>query len=447
MTTQVQTKVRSLEEALYRLQISGSFYATIISALKRRPVTSKICNTIGVVYNKDSILGIELLYNEDFIRSLTSLDELTFIVEHEASHLIMKHMERFYQNRKLQTVSKEIFDVAADLAVNSMLLRHHPNLPESFLSRLWRPSDFGLQSGLSMEQYATLLQAKALQRYTQGDKISGSISEEKPEVDVDFLSSVSQDKAAAPQHLWGYKLSDEGELEEATREDADLAECKQDCSLSGFVGSMVKVYNQSHGDLPDFVKEVISNFLNIRNSIPWTEVLKSRIVTGMRGIKTRSMRRPSRRRHSLPEAIPRFPGLALDNTYKIALVIDSSGSMSTGDLEAGKSVVKDLLEKYATQVEVTVAYADTTIHKLQKITSIEQFDMEIQGRGGTDFVQPITQLEETVRPDIIVYFTDGYGTAPEKPPRATVVWCISPHGCNPTENLAMQYGYEVRIAY
>jgi hypothetical protein len=36
-----------------------------------------------------------------------------------------------------------------------------------------------------------------------------------------------------------------------------------------------------------------------------------------------------------------------------------------------------------------------------------------------------------VRPDVLVYFTDGHGPAPKERPVVAVIWCLTPAGRRP----------------
>ena len=62
--------------------------------------------------------------------------------------------------------------------------------------------------------------------------------------------------------------------------------------------------------------------------------------------------------------------------------------------------------------------------------------------GGTSFKPPFERgfLREH-RPDLVVYFTDGQGPAPECPPSVPVIWCLTQGGRMPVE-----WGREVRMS-
>lgn len=435
--------IKSIEEAFHRLLVGGSFYATVAAGLRRRPVPKEICASVGIICNTEADIGIELIYCQEFLESIDDIKYLEFVIEHECVHLLMKHLERYYSDPRLSGISEDMFNLASDLAVNTIITKHYPRVLEERSDGLWMPEDFGLGSELPMEGYAMILDAKETKlRAKYSTKSNNPATEEVPDL---------FNKPGVSPHLWGYKLitNEEGEtaLTQVTASEAKNSEVKQEANLGEYVEQCVRKFNKSQGELPSYVKEIVKNFVRIKKDIHWADVLKARVASGMRANRTRSMSRPSRRRWGLPKSVPKFPGVGFDYTYKVALMIDTSGSMSDGDLMAAKSTLRELLTHFKNSVAVHVIHADTKVHKIQQLTTIGEFDTEITGRGGTDFVGPIDHVEKTLNPDIILYFTDGWGRAPHKAPKAAIVWFISEGGKNPTKNLPEPYGEEVNVKY
>lgn len=110
---------------------------------------------------------------------------------------------------------------------------------------------------------------------------------------------------------------------------------------------------------------------------------------------------------------------------KIMAVIDTSGSMSD-----------ELLAKLSTELlrlskthEVTVVECDTEIHRHYRLKGPIH---SVLGRGGTSFRPPFEKkFLKTIKPDLIVYLTDGCGDAPEKGPPVPVLWLITEGGVPP----------------
>ena len=112
------------------------------------------------------------------------------------------------------------------------------------------------------------------------------------------------------------------------------------------------------------------------------------------------------------------------------VVIDTSMSCS-GELvhqflEETYSVLKEN-DSFFRKVNIHIIQCDEKVHTDVKITSREELDeymehFQLYGEGGTDFRPAFAHVEELLRAgefeDLkgLVYFTDGYGTYPEKMP-------------------------------
>ena len=86
------------------------------------------------------------------------------------------------------------------------------------------------------------------------------------------------------------------------------------------------------------------------------------------------------------------------------------------------------------QVDLDVIECDAAIQKGGHYKYRKGLNIEIAGRGGTDF-RPVFKYvkEKSLHPDILIYFTDGYGSWPEKAPRNYItIWVLtgdSGYGC------------------
>jgi predicted metal-dependent peptidase len=82
--------------------------------------------------------------------------------------------------------------------------------------------------------------------------------------------------------------------------------------------------------------------------------------------------------------------------------------------------------------------ADCEVHGVYRY---RQRLKSVQGRGGTDFRPALApDFLRMLRPELVIYFTDGVGTAPEAPPRFPLIWCLTPGSTPPAP-----YGRVVRM--
>ena len=115
---------------------------------------------------------------------------------------------------------------------------------------------------------------------------------------------------------------------------------------------------------------------------------------------------------------------------EFVIAIDTSGSTS-GELvqkfvQKTYNVLKST-ESFFSKINLHILQCDADIQEDVKITSQEEFDayiktMTIKGLGGTDFrpvfayVDELRRRREFQHLKGLIYFTDGYGTFPEKKP-------------------------------
>ena len=158
-------------------------------------------------------------------------------------------------------------------------------------------------------------------------------------------------------------------------------------------------------------------------SVDWRRLLRRHVGRELDRSPTYS--RPPRR---FPHLIGVVPGtLMRAGKPRVMAVADTSGSM-------GKEILADIsgeLTRMARGREVTVVECDAAIHNVYRYRHpLEQ----VMGRGGTDFHPPLEPaFLRQHRPDLVIFFTDGFGPAPDHPPRVPVIWVLTPDGIPPAE--------------
>ncbi len=158
-----------------------------------------------------------------------------------------------------------------------------------------------------------------------------------------------------------------------------------------------------------------------RGTVNWISVLRH--FVGSLNAPAYCATRPSRR---LPELLGLVPG-RLNRPGKISLmaVIDTSGSIDEFELAA----IARELNSLKNVAEMLIVECDADVKRTYRFQGgIEN----VLGGGGTDF-RPALEKEflGKHRPDLVVYFTDGYGAAPKHAPAVPVVWCLSANGRKP----------------
>lgn len=153
--------------------------------------------------------------------------------------------------------------------------------------------------------------------------------------------------------------------------------------------------------------------------VSWRTLLRSEVGRPLRGAYGRrhpTWHRPDRR----GDARPDFPS---PGSYRerpeVAVVIDTSASMSMRALDAAVTELDDILRRLC--AEVTVIACDQHAVTPQRIRRLSQ--LELTGGGGTDLrvgIRAAAELRPT--PTVIAVLTDGWTPwPPSAPPRSSVV--------------------------
>jgi predicted metal-dependent peptidase len=188
---------------------------------------------------------------------------------------------------------------------------------------------------------------------------------------------------------------------------------------------------KTQGNMPSEASEFIES-LNRPPKVKWTRILREAFAKAKSRRREKNPTRPARR----PPI--KVPGGEKYNFYKgdlvrknqttVLLVVDTSGSMGAKELRCVEAEAKYMTNNGATvmimQVDASVAHDPVEFKAFSKLNNFF-------GRGGTSFI-PAFEAAENMRPwpSMMVYFTDGYGTAPANPPSFPVLWLLTSTGMN-----------------
>ena len=334
-----------------------------------------------------------MFYSPKYVLSLNDRQNATRLW-HEIQHVLRESWNR------LVTVDQDTNNLCSDLAINSSGLQGPWDFgPDGVL-----PSKYGLPDGLTMEEYYDLL-PKAPHALAQA-RLNGGCGSGK-------CGSVA-----------GGRLSDDLQnlSEEIGRSKADVELVKRNTA------HRILDHCKRAGDLPGGWKDWAEAIL-APPKIYWASKLAAiyrdsytKIESGMDDY---SLSRISKRTWVIPNGAIR-PSM-IRYQVEVALYIDTSASMNIDAQirpalrEARSVILQSGCDKlWFVQIDAALGCQP------KRVSTSDLSRVEICGRGGTDFRPAFTHAPTLrPRPRLLIYFTDGFGPAPQtKPKGMEVIWCL-----------------------
>ena len=355
------------------------FYAHFLSGIIRE-VTDKV-PTAAVGFKSGKIA---LYVNENFfLKELRSMTERVAVIKHETLHIIFKHLFRM----KTKSYDNQLFNIAADIVVNQLITPW--KLPDSAVTLETFP-ELKLPKDKSVEWY-----------YENLKKNASKDSEYKKR-----LMEISEQGTHSDHKMWGENENFSMEVVE-TEVDRMIIQAKD------------RTPKKDHGTIPLGIKSLIQSIIEKRNpQIDWKRALKLFSSTSRRTRVYHTMKRFSKR-------FGTRPGIKIKRFQKLAVAIDTSGSINIDDFNTFFSEIHSMW-KFGAEVDVLECDAD-----VQKKYSYRGRTPEfVHGGGGTSFDPVFEHIRSNrfERYDGCIYLTDGYAPEPKIKPPCKVFWCITKDG-------------------
>lgn len=295
---------------------------------------------------------INLYLNPDKIKEMSTKERVGVLV-HEFLHVLLLHCTK---RSKPDASQRKKENIAMDMAINQLIVKNY-DLPEYAVFHNKEPFDF--PPDLTAEQYYEL--------------IDNSFSSEQ----VQCLDSLDD------HNKW-----EEGETLEGRSVIKDLAEGYAQSKNANKLGKTLSA-GSKYGD-------ILEKLLTIEvNDIAWQTHVKKFMHNILDSKKLFTYKKFSRR-HGFPA-----PGRKFKNKAKLAVIVDTSGSMSSTFL----SHIGGQLNLMAKIMQVDVFWCDAQVQGEVKKYKPKK-ELEFPGRGGTD-MQPAFDLAVAQNYKGIVCFTDG----------------------------------------
>lgn len=332
-----------------------------------------------------------IYWNPEAVNLMTSsrterkrmLEELAFIWIHEICHVLREHSARA---RQIGADSTR-WNYAADLEINDS---KWPGIQAPTLFPPLLPQQYNLPIGKTAEWY---YKQEVLQQ----------------ELDLSWDDGSGAHGITRP---WEIEDTDQQEIPEIgqniiRREVAEQMRQQAPGTIPGGWGLWVK-----H---------------TLEPKIDWRPVLRRRLATAIavgRGSRVDySYRHPNRRANTFAPVI--LPSLAGSQSHQLAVVIDTSGSMSGAPLEQAIAELYGILR----QVHQKVNLIPCDAREYEPILLRSEADLrrllQLPGGGGTNMIRGIeAALVLNPVPDTILVLTDGYTPYPAQRYKIPVVFGI-----------------------
>ena len=384
--------------------------------------------------------GVTLALDAAFFQKL-SAEERMVVIAHNVWHCALLHWDR--QNQ----IGNDVFDYAADLEIDLLLQKDHFNfqvlphdiqweflsleqvcdqLPEHIDRKLFWDKHLhkGPHIGGTFEEFPKAeIENKENNAESKSQKRKRTKSETETDKDTERLGRKKQsekkaDEDSSPkkgnnqenaQIVLPNRRSMDGEAWKKIRQ-----ECAERC--------------KERGTLPaDMEMQFIAEEKTTQN---WKEILRDCISMCISHNRTWI---PPNRRHVYRKLY--LPGSTRHTRLELIVAVDTSGS-TFHYLQQFLDELNEIFRSFG-EYHATIINCDAKISSVKEYSSEngDNFTSEysFSGGGGTDLRPPFNYIKDVleIKPECFLYFTDGFGDAPDEPPPYPVLWCLTPGGQTP----------------
>jgi predicted metal-dependent peptidase len=355
--------------ARFRAGNERPYLASALYALSLVPTTELLTMAVDAYWR--------CYVNPDFVVA-TPVPELAGVWVHEVSHLLRDHPGRAARLAPEFAGDRRRVNLAQDCEINDDLVGDGLRLPTDHI----RPATFGLPEGKLFEEY---------------------------------LPGIPPSQPCTPCGSGAYGGVEPWDLGPAgIRVSPTEAE-----AIRRYTADAIRAHLRTRGKVPVGWRRWADQVLE--PTVDWREVLAGstrQAIGWVSGAVDYTYLRPSRRAAAQPRVV--LPSMRRP-LPTVAIVVDTSGSMSDDDLAEAMAEVAGVLRGVGIRGNrITVFACDAAVGVAQRVARAEELDLT--GGGGTDMrVGIAAALAQPRPPDVIVVLTDGATPWPAEPPPARVI--------------------------
>ena len=436
-----------VSKCIIQMLMKEPFFAHLLSSVIRN-VSKKIPTAaVGVRDGK-----VNLFINENFfLNELKTTSNRIAVIKHETLHLMFKHI--FRVNAKKHDF--KLYNYAADIVVNQFIGSNW-DLPDSAITLNTFP-DLNLVSDQTVEWYYKKLSDLANEMRNKQNSINNNDSnsgsnnknapnssmQNSPSGNKDWSGTSSPKSASALEQIYGNIThsdhsrwgSDTGKGEKSDNSgNSDSANLKsaEDKLDRMIIRSKERTPVKDHGTIPGPINGLIDAMLEKRKpKVDWRRALRIFSTSSRRTRVVHTMKRVSKRYGTRP-------GIKIAHFQKIAVAIDTSGSISMEQLNLLFSEIHGMWRQGA---ELEIIECDARVQRHYSYRG--KLPTSISGGGGTSFDPVFTFLKKNrhMQFDGCIYLTDGYASEPKVRPPCKLIWVVTSGG----NESALKYGRIIKL--
>src|ERR1035437_1782145 len=337
-------------------------------------------------------MHMRLYYNPELLNKVTE-EEAVGILIHEINHLLRDH------HRRGKSYDGKLFNVAGDMEINDDITSD-ANCGVKLPDWCVYPKSHNLPNDQLAEWYYNkLLEQAKVSKNGKGDiKLPGGGN-------------------------CGSAANGQGEAGEEPMDD-DVSNGHNETVVDFYrkgTAEAIEDHSKNRGTVPAYLQRWAKEHL--KSKVDWRRELRSAVLNSVNmvasGMTDYSRMRPSRRQSSCHDFV--LPGF-VSPTPTIAIIVDTSGSMSEKHISQAIAEVSTVLQN--TRSEIIFVDVDAAVHYIGPIKDKSQ--IKLSGGGGTDMCKGYEALRNYKKKvNLVICLTDGFTPYPAEPlPHTKNIICI-----------------------
>lgn len=329
--------------------------------------------------------GWRMYYSPKFVME-QPVEVLATALLHEALHCVMRHNER-YEDLGSERGYHTLWNFCGDAAINEIL--DSQEMPWGKFTPVryeWFPVPNVIPGMVTEGAYRVCVQWA-----------------EENQNEHDSLSSECGSSAGGSAR--DYELPYDDDMAPAVKSD-------QQNTVRDQVASDVVDHAKNRSAVPGGLTRWAEDYLNPQ--IDWRKQLAVKlrqVVANVSGRRNHSYARPSRRQDAIRAFDPTIilPGLRDSEPPRVAVIVDTSGSVSSQDLTVALSEIQGITRAVGMTEPVAVIACDAKAYPVQYVRSSAAIrELKLEGGGGTDLRAGIASaLKLDKKPALIALISDG----------------------------------------